>query len=268
MFTRIRVAAAALLMALALAPAPVAASDRPAPAPQTIALADPQGLCGLNAWPADKTGQYYFKATTGATFDRVIGWMTVRPQWPCEGLGMSQGWAFSAAANVQGNGIWQIGYITVSGDAGTTPYFARTKADGSGQAVLIGSPRPVLGVRYQFEVYRNSAGWLAFRIKNMSGGTIYSTSLVDQVWWDNRALDYAWWGWEVGNSESAAGLCQGCAEADLVGQYSTSYSSTVETRLDPTVYWYEPDGTLNSGTYWYQSGDDFEIVNLHTDYLD
>jgi hypothetical protein len=235
----------------------------------TYADSGVQGLCSFSTWPADRTGQYYFKRqVTGSYYiDVVHGWITARALWPCEGLS-DRGWSFAAAANLQdivntncGRCIWQLGYLTEAGNAGDQPYFVYTSDNGNGDYHLITSPRPVVGTRYHFEIVRNGSGIMVYRIKDVNNNILWSRT-TSKAW--TTGMKFAWWGWEIANMYSAAGLCGGCAHADLVGLYSDSSTSATLPNNFITTYCSEPDGDCNDGTHRHVSGTNNEILNVET----
>jgi len=61
--------------------------------------------------------------------------------------------------------------------------------------------------------------------------------------WPSGA-NFAWWGWEVGNSKSAAGIADGTGSgrADLVGLYSLASSSSLITESGFTALCHTPSG--------------------------
>lgn len=252
MFNRIGAGIAALLLAITLAaPTPVAAANN--------------GFCVANQWPANQTGQWYFdkNVAPGGQFDEVIGWLTDRPLWPCEGLGIGQGWSFAAAANIQGEtGLFQLGFIQVAGQAGDQNYFVYTPFDGSGQAVPISSPRPTFGNRYKFQITKfPNTGQVYYRIYT-SGGTLLWSPLGGTFPTSNSAK--AWWGYETGNSRSLAGIDPNSAAADLVGQYSWVGSSTIWTRTNYGTACSSPSGgpICSVRAFMTTSGSSNEIFNV------
>lgn len=236
--------------------------------PAGVLAAGFQGVCAANNWPSANTGQWYhdWKNATN-TFDVVYGWLTDRPLYPCEGPGINYGWSFAAAANVQsdthgGTYIFQVGIMQVAGQGGDQNYFIRSSSSGSGQGVLISSPRPTFGSRYQFRVYKDSNGTVAYSIRNSAGSVIYSYD-TGAAWTSD--LNHAWWGWETGNSESMPGIVKNFnAESDLVGQYSYVTSTTVYTRTTITEHSSCPTGCLDDwpGTWFYFGGSG--IINVMT----
>jgi hypothetical protein len=213
---QIRRAGSSLAIAVALA---VSSLSNPA---STFASA---GFCNQNQWPPDQTGQWVFTHGTTGTYDDVEGWVTDRQLLPCISLDPSTGYAFAAAVNVQNNtSIYQLG---VYQDATGSRHFAWV--NGSASVVnIIGSPRPSIGTRYHFRLY-NLRGTRQFTIYTSDGSFVWSSGNAGS--WP-AGLDFAWWGYEVGNSRSEAGIVdgQGSGRADMVGQYSLSGSSTLVTQ--------------------------------------
>jgi hypothetical protein len=233
--------------------------------PAVAAASGVQGFCPGSTWSPTSTGQYYhsFNATGSSYFTEVDGWLTVRDLWPCEGLSNS-GYSFAAAANVQRpNGqIYQVGYMVEGGNGGDTPYFAY--AAGSPDAVIITSPRPVKGNRYRFIVYKGTGAThpVILVIKDSTGNNTVWSKTTTIAWGSD--LHTAWWGWEIGNMNSAGGLSPDSARADLVGLWSTNDLPALTQRNFISPIAFEPDGDPNDGTHMHVSGSSNEILNVET----
>jgi hypothetical protein len=225
----------------------------------TPASAQAEGLCIYNNWPSNLTGQWYYQQTTSVYFDHVYGYLTDRKLYPCEGLSY-QGWSFAAAANVQGGGkIFQLGLLQEAGNAGDQNYFVYTEFSGSGQYVKLTSVRPVLGNRYQFHIWKNSNGKVAYSIATTSGSIIWQSASTTSY---PTNLNLAWWGYETANSKSQAGINPGASAADLVGLWSTSSSSTLNTETNITPLCTTPVGNCHFWADMLVSGGNNEIFNV------
>lgn len=200
--------------------------------PVAPTAAQAEASCFFNNWPNDKTGQWYYKQTTSGSFDHVYGYVTDRSLWPCEGTS-GMGWSFAAAANLQGNGIYQLGILQEAGNGGDQNYFVYTEFNGSGVYVKLTSPRPVKGTRYQFHIWKTSGNHIGYSIATQTGSILWQSEST-RTW--PAGLNFAWWGYETANSKSQAGINPGAAAADLVGQWSLVGSSTLNTETNITPH--------------------------------
>lgn len=126
------------------------------------------------------------------------------------------GGTFVMPANLQNDTtkrIYQLGYGRTAIDS--APYFFYAEA--SPDAVKITSPRPVDGHTYTFHIYRRSAGYVSYDIRDMTTGlyvwTYYPTTPFNAS--SAAYQNHAWWGFESWDSESALGYKNGQAITDI-----------------------------------------------------